>query len=178
MKKISILYESAEGHTLHVAERISNTLAGADCETTVCRSKHATAEMLTDVDGILLGGSIHMGRHHGKLLKFVEHNRESLNHTPTALFLVCLTAKDHSPEAQALVNGFFKDFETRTGFTPSHTVAVAGALKYTRYNFFKRSIMKSISEKEGGDIDTSKDYIYTDWDAVDAFATTFLQRLV
>jgi menaquinone-dependent protoporphyrinogen oxidase len=50
-------------------------------------------------------------------------------------------------------------------------------LLYTKYNFLKRGLMKSITKKQGGDIDTSRDFIYTDWDAVDAFAREFLERL-
>ena len=39
---------------------------------------------------------------------------------------------------------------------------VAGALLYTRYNIFKRWIMKRIVAKAGGDTDVSRDYDYTD----------------
>src|SRR5262249_4218420 len=50
----------------------------------------------------------------------------------------------------------------------------AGALMYTRYGWIKRHIMRSIEAKEGRDVDTSRDYEYTDWDAVDEFARTVL----
>lgn len=53
----------------------------------------------------------------------------------------------------------------------------AGTLRYTRYGFFKRFLMKQINKREGGDTDTSRDYEYTDWDAVTAFANEFLGRL-
>ena len=70
-----------------------------------------------------------------------------------------------------------KDFEQRTGLCPVESTAFAGALLYTKYNFLNRGLMKSITQKEGGDIDTSRDFIYTDWDAVDNFANLFLSRL-
>ena len=54
---------------------------------------------------------------------------------------------------------------------------VAGALLYTRYNFLVRFVMRQITKAEGGDTDTSRDYEYTDWDAVDRFAEAFARQL-
>ena len=55
---------------------------------------------------------------------------------------------------------------------------VAGALLYTHYNFFVRWLMKRIVANAGGDTDTSKDYEYTDWSDVRAFAADFGRRAV
>jgi len=38
--------------------------------------------------------------------------------------------------------------------------------------------MKRIARKSGGDTDTSRDYEYTDWAAVDDFAQRFVTDLV
>ena len=46
----------------------------------------------------------------------------------------------------------------------------AGALVYTRYGWLKRTMMSRIARAEDGDADTSKDYEYTDWEAVEQFA--------
>jgi menaquinone-dependent protoporphyrinogen oxidase len=53
------------------------------------------------------------------------------------------------------------------------TTQIAGALKYTQYDFFKRLIMKMIAKREGQTTDTSKDYEYTDWNAVKKFTLEF-----
>ncbi len=47
---------------------------------------------------------------------------------------------------------------------------IAGALKYTQYNWFIRWVMKGIARKEGGSTDTSRDHEYTDWRQVAAYA--------
>jgi len=47
---------------------------------------------------------------------------------------------------------------------------IAGALKYTQYNFFIKWVMKGIARKEGGSTDTSRDHEYTDWEQVTAYA--------
>ena len=64
-------------------------------------------------------------------------------------------------------------FAVETGWTPPHTKQVAGALLYRKYNFFMRWVMKRIAAKAGGDTDTSRDYEYTDWNDVRAFASQF-----
>ena len=50
-----------------------------------------------------------------------------------------------------------------------HEYHAAGALKYLEYDFFKRWMLRRIARKEGGPVDTSKDYELTDWAALDRF---------
>lgn len=57
------------------------------------------------------------------------------------------------------------------------TKAVAGALLYTRYGWLKRWIMRRIVRKAGGDVDTTRDYEYTDWIALRELARRFAARL-
>lgn len=50
---------------------------------------------------------------------------------------------------------------------------------YTQYGFVKRWIMRKIARDKGNpDTDTSRDYVYTDWDSVRRFAEGFLETLV
>ena len=60
----------------------------------------------------------------------------------------------------------------RTGFDPDAVGLFAGALVYTQYGWLKRHLMRSIVKREGGDLDMSKDYEYTDWDAVRSSRST------
>jgi menaquinone-dependent protoporphyrinogen oxidase len=46
---------------------------------------------------------------------------------------------------------------------------VAGALTYSKYNFFIKLIMKTMARRAGGPTDTSRDYEFTDWAALDRF---------
>ncbi|GAC1493666.1 MAG: hypothetical protein NVS2B15_14480 [Pseudarthrobacter sp.] len=50
-----------------------------------------------------------------------------------------------------------------------------GALLYTQYNFLKRQLMKKITKDKGStDLDTSRDYVSTEWDGVKRFTEDFL----
>ena len=64
-------------------------------------------------------------------------------------------------------------FVTETGWRPTTTKIVAGALLYTRYNWLKRLVMRRIARKAGGDTDTTRDHVYTDWNDVRGFAEGF-----
>lgn len=73
-------------------------------------------------------------------------------------------------EAMLNATAFARD----AGWTPHRIVLVAGALKYLEYDFLKRMIMRLIAKKEGRDTDTSKDYEYTDWEALRRFCDEFV----
>ena len=53
------------------------------------------------------------------------------------------------------------------------TATFGGALRYTKYNVLIRIMMRVIVGFAGGDTDTSRDYEYTDWRAVEGFAAEF-----
>jgi menaquinone-dependent protoporphyrinogen oxidase len=75
---------------------------------------------------------------------------------------------------QAIINRFLAE----TGWHPVVTKSIAGALLYTRYNWFIRRVMKRIAAKAGGDTDTTRDYEYTDWQDLRTFAGQVELQLV
>ena len=74
------------------------------------------------------------------------------------------------------VQKMIDDFIRESGWTPARTMPVAGALTYSKYNVLVRFIMKRISRKQGGPTDTSRDYEFTNWEAVDRFAASVASR--
>ena len=68
-------------------------------------------------------------------------------------------------------------FVQETGWQPGKVGKFAGALVYRRYGRVKRWLMKLVVKRAGGDTDTSRDYEYTDWDAVTRFTEDFLGSL-
>ena len=65
-----------------------------------------------------------------------------------------------------------RPFEQETGWHPDKVAMFGGALLYTQYGFIKRHMMKKIAGDKPGDLgtDTSRDYVYTEWDGVKRFA--------
>lgn len=173
--RLLLVYHSVEGQTARVAERIAATVRAAGDTIDVYDADDAPAP--GDHQLVVLGDSIHAGRHSRSLERYATRHRDQLSAVPVALFQVSLTSANddaaHTAEAQRLVHTFLE----HTGIEPDIVGLFAGALAYTRYGWFKRTLMKRVAAAEDGDSDTSTDHEYTNWDAVDEFAGDTL-RLV
>lgn len=173
MSRILIVYGTTEGHTAKIAERIADVLAakGHSVETLLGEDipNHLA---LTDFDGVVVGGSVHTGRHQRYIRKFVMRHREALMEKCSAFFSVSGTAADARPAYSSQAERILEQFLRQTQWRPDATATFAGAIPYTRYGPVTRWIMKRIVGSAGGDTDTSRDYEYTDWAAVERFADT------
>ncbi len=175
MKPILVVYGTTEGHTRKIAEFIAERLRQAGKVVDLVDSATPAAEQIAPIyAGAFIGGSLHQGKHQSPLAHFVKANAAWLNTIPAAFFSVSLSMAGHDAEARAEAKKLAKDFLDETGLKPGMVRPVAGALKYTQYDFFKRWIMKTIAEKAGGSTDTSHDTEYTDWDDVARFVDEFL----
>jgi len=169
-KNIGIFYETSEGHTSEIADRIKARLEQAGHRVTLSRCRKARPEEVEQADVVIVGGSIHAGRHQSKVVSFASRHADLLTAKPSAFFLVCLTAHSQRPEAPETVAGYLNNLTEQTGWRPRLSKPFAGALLYTQYGFLKRTLMRTISSKDGGEPDISRDHVYTDWQEVDAFA--------
>ncbi len=173
MANIGILYASRHGHTGKIAERIAAVLRtnGHVVELRLCPRRGDAGLDLARLDALILGSSVHGGRHHAEIERFIREHRESLVLLDTGFFSVglALASPKGRPTAQACCDKLW----AATGWRPDRVELFAGSLPYTRYGRFTRWLMKRIVKKMGGDTDTSRDYEYTDWTAVGAFARSF-----
>lgn len=171
-----IIYGSQEGQTQKIAERIAGSLQDKGQQITVFPVGQLPANLsLDNYDAAILGGSIHIGKYPKHLKKFITTHRDWLNNIPSAFFTVCLAIHSQQAGSQAEALKYGKNFLARTGWQPTLTATFAGAVRYTRYNFITRFIMKKISQKEGGSTDTTRDHEYTDWTEVERFADNFMR---
>ena len=172
MTNLLLAYHSGEGQTAKVAERIASTLRADDAMVEVAVAEDAPSP--GGFDGIVAGDSIHAGRHSRELTSYLMRHVDELDDMPWALFQVSLTSasddEEHTATAHELVQGLIDT----VGVEPDIVGLFAGALRYTQYGWLKRRIMRKIVAGEGGDVDTSHDHEYTDWDAVDHFAADVL----
>ena len=157
-----ILYASVEGHTARIAERIALRLRERGMSVDLRTGDIAPIEFAR-YDGVIVGASVHYGRHPARLAGQLP--RDPAQHT--AFFSVSLTANPQYAET----------FARRSAWRPHVTATFAGALRYSRYGPLKRLLVRAFAALGGHDTDTSRDYEYTDWPAVDAFAAAFAERL-
>ena len=170
MARVLIFYATSEGHTARVAERIAKRLQDRGHRVESQRADASGTSLdLERHDGVIVGASVHYGRHPGHLRALLRKHREALAARRAAFFSVSLSAATRPQRARRCVETFLR----QVGWQPQHTAAFGGALRYSRYGTLKRLVMVAFAALAGHDTDVSRDYEYTDWDAVDRFADAF-----
>jgi menaquinone-dependent protoporphyrinogen oxidase len=172
MSAILVAYASVDGQAARIAERIGAVLRRAGHSVSVRPVAETSIAHVAEVDGVVIGGAIRYGHYPKALEAFVRDYRDIIESRPNAFYSVCLSAG--GPGARpATALGYVDEFITRSGWQPGRIASFAGALLYTRYNPFIRFMMRIIVGMAGGNTDASRDYEYTDWDAVERFAAEF-----
>jgi menaquinone-dependent protoporphyrinogen oxidase len=173
--RVLVLYATTEGQTAKIAEVVAEVLRGRGHATDLADLKTLSGVLPEGRDAVMIGASIHVGKHDKQVVEFVGRNREHLERLPSAFFSVSLAAHGDTQEAEEYVD----QFEHETGWHPDKIALFGGALLYTQYGFIKRNLMKKIAKDKPGQLglDTSRDYVYTEWDAVKRFAEHFAEQI-
>ncbi len=175
MSNVLVLYATVEGQSRKIAEHICDHTVRLCRSARVVDAAHLPASLnLADFDAVIIVASVHMGRHHQAAAHFVRSNAEALQRMPGALVSVSLHAvgleASDVEEAREYVDLFAGD----TGWIPHAVHYAAGALRFTRYDFFKRWMLRRIAAERGLDANKGEDIEFTDWHALDTFVTGFL----
>lgn len=173
MTETLLVYATTHGHTEKIAARIAQGIRDAGARATVLEPPDAVDIDPDRFDAVIVGASVHLGRHQSEVAEWVRDNRDWLERVPSAFFSVSLAAADEAEEAQEATRETIDSFCEETGWSPSRTLAVAGALQYREYDVFTRSLMRLMMKLGDRPVDTSHDHELTDWDQVDAFAREF-----
>jgi menaquinone-dependent protoporphyrinogen oxidase len=175
MQPILVAYGTVEGQTHKIAEFIAERLRIRGHRVDLIDTATAAAEQVTPIyQGAILGGPVHQQKHPASLAEFVKRNHDWLVAMPTAVFSVSLSAALDDLESRIEVQRLLNEFVDDCALRPVATRCIAGALKYTRYDYFKRLMMRVIARQRGQTTDTSKDCEYTEWADVEAFVDEFL----
>ena len=177
MKPILVLYATREGQTRRIAQYLAASARARGLSAdSVDASQVPAGFSLDNYSAAILSASVHLGRHEKEMIGFVKLYRTELELLPTVFLSVSLSeagAEDAAlpqkrrGQAAADVQKMIDAFITETGWHPDKIRAVAGALRYTKYNTFLRFLMKRIAARAGGSTDTSHDHEYTDWAELD-----------
>ncbi|CAI1742083.1 menaquinone-dependent protoporphyrinogen IX dehydrogenase [Serratia fonticola] len=169
--KALILYSSRDGQTHSIAAYIANQLQDTlNCD--VIDLQQAEHIELGQYQQVLIGASIRYGHFNTALHRFVKRHADELNQMPSAFFAVNLTAR--KPEKRSpQTNAYTRKFLLSSPWQPKQCAVFAGALRYPRYRWFDRVMIRFIMKMTGGETDTSKEVEYTDWQQVDRFSQEF-----
>jgi menaquinone-dependent protoporphyrinogen oxidase len=172
-----IIYATTEGHTRQIAEFIGQVINTQNHTVNVYDSAKPIHLNKTTYDAVFLGGSVHQGQHQISLRNFILENKEALNKLPCAFFSVSLVAAIQQDMYQQEAQDYITNFLEEVSWKPLETICIAGALKYSEYDYFKRMVLKLLSGQLIPGIIKGQDTVYTDWDAIQTFTKTFLERI-
>jgi menaquinone-dependent protoporphyrinogen oxidase len=175
--KLLLIYGTTEGQTGKVAKFVAEQFAERRHEVRVLNAVEEAAAGIDprEFDGVIVAGSLHAGRYQAAVVHFVSKNLVAINGRPNAFLSVSLAAAGDDEDDIKGLEQCLAAFTQQTGWTPQRVHHVAGAFRYTAYDFLKRWAMKYIAYRKGGPLDTSRDHELTDWADVARFVSDFLK---
>ncbi len=171
MSKYLIIYSTTDGHTKIICQRIKKILNKENL-VEILSLEDANKVDLSNFEKIIIGASIRYGKYSKELFKFVNLNKNILDHKINAFFSVNVVARKpekNTSETNPYINKFLK----ASKWKPNKIGVFAGKVDYPNYNFFDKYIIKFIMYITKGPTDTSQSYEFTDWSKVDNFSEEF-----
>ena len=168
-----VLYGTTDGHTRKIATALAESVRSLDHDVDVINARSHVDPNPADYDAVIVASPVRARRYQRDVRRWVKAHATTLNRRHTAFVSVCLSVLDKSESTRAALARMLEEFVKETGWRPTVVKVVPGALLYTRYNWITRWIMKRIVARAHGDTDTRRDYEYTDWSDLRAFAREF-----
>jgi menaquinone-dependent protoporphyrinogen oxidase len=177
--KAAVFFATREGQTRKIADRIAVDLRtdGVDVELHDVRTLRGAIEW-SQYAMACVAASVHGGHHEKEMIDFARRYRRELERLGAVFVSVTLSeagaedlhaAPEERNRSAADARKMIEVFVEETGWRPARTLPVAGALAYSKYNVLIRFVMKQIARKQGAPTDTSRDYEFTNWPALDQF---------
>jgi menaquinone-dependent protoporphyrinogen oxidase len=175
--RVLLVFGTTEGFTQKLAEYIADRLRshGNAVEIANAGDRRVIPEP-DEFDAVIVAASVHVGRYQPEVLRFVREHAAALDERLNAFLSVSLAAAGNDEGDVRGLKECLATFTRQTGWTPRYVHHVAGALRYTAYDFLKRWGMRYIAYRKGGPTDISRDHELTDWSDVARFVDTLSAR--
>jgi menaquinone-dependent protoporphyrinogen oxidase len=171
MANVLIVFATKEGQSGKIARYLATAIRTRGHAVELFDADHETPPLPDRYRSVIVCAPIHARGYPRSIVRFAREHRDLLERVPSTFLSVGLAVASRTHDGRAQTLEVVEDFVKKSGWRPRRIELVAGALPYSKYNFLVRFVMRRISEKEGGDTDTSRDYEYTDWNALDRFAS-------
>ncbi|KFC00897.1 oxygen-independent protoporphyrinogen IX oxidase [Trabulsiella guamensis ATCC 49490] len=172
--KTLILFSTRDGQTREIASFLASELKELGVEADTVNLHRADNIPWEHYDCVIIGASIRYGHFHSAVERFVKNNLKHLQAVPSAFYSVNLVAR--KPEKRSpQTNNYTRKFLLRSPWQPTRCEVFAGALRYPRYRWYDRVMIRLIMKMTGGETDAHKEVVYTDWDQVSQFAREIAQ---
>lgn len=177
--QITIIYATTEGQTRRIARHIQQRIARAGHVVELLPAEAAleTEPALDGAGAAILLGSVHAGQYQDDLVALTAREAGALDAIPNLFVSVSLAAAGDDPEDWLGLTECVERFTTETGWTPARVEHVAGAFRFTEYNWFTTWAMRYIQSQKDPTALRGKDAEYTDWAALDTMVDDWLSGL-
>jgi menaquinone-dependent protoporphyrinogen oxidase len=166
MKKSLLTYSTVDGQTELICRKIAGYYNVEDIDVLPI----STSINLNNYKAVVIGASIRYGKYRNEIYDFIESNLDSLNNLDNAFFSVNVVAR--KPEKSTpKTNPYVIKFLNKIDWKPKIIGVFAGKIDYPKYKLIDKYAIKFIMWITKGPTDTSKTYEFTDWKAVEDFAT-------
>jgi menaquinone-dependent protoporphyrinogen oxidase len=167
VSSILIVYGSTYGQTERIARRIGELLRQAGYGVDIHRGDQLPENLTLEMySGVVVAASVLAGYHQRYIRTFVRRNAARLNRLACAFISVCGSSGSNPPQAGAYISGLLEE----SGWWPAITRSFTGGVAYTKYSWLVRWVLKRINRSKGLPTDTSRDWDFTEWGEVEAFA--------
>lgn len=171
MAKIIIIYSTTDGHTRKICSYLMQVVEEHGNQVTLISINDKKVIDLKSFDKIVIGASIHYGKHGKEVYKFIKNNLQILENKPSAFFSVNVVAR--KPEKnQPETNPYLKKFLMQISWKPKKLAVFAGKIDYQKYKFRDRFMIRLIMWMTKGPTDPKTNIEFTNWDQVKEFAQT------
>lgn len=153
--KVLVAYATSEGQTRLIARQVADRIVDAKHTVELLELSDANEIDLDRFDGAILAASLHMGHYQRTLTDFAAKQANDLKRKPTLFLSVSLAAAGHEAEDWRALDRILVDFTKATAWTPNRVEQVAGAYLPSKYDIFRRFLMRRIiaSKHTGIDLD-------------------------
>ncbi|MND83747.1 Protoporphyrinogen IX dehydrogenase [menaquinone] [compost metagenome] len=172
--KTLILFSTRDGQTREIASYLASELKEQGVYADVVSLNRTEEIVWQDYDRVVIGASIRYGHFHPAVARFVKKHAVTLNALPSAFYSVNLVARK-AEKRTPQTNSYTRKFLLSSPWQPTQCAVFAGALRYPRYRWLDRFMIRLIMKMTGGETDTSKEVVYTDWQQVASFARDIAQ---
>ncbi len=164
--KVLIAYASTEGQTRKIARFCADHLVDTGHSVELAHASDAKDIGFDRFDAVLLAGSVHAGQYQKVLRNLANRQRDALGGMKSAFMSVSLAAAGGDKDDWDGLQGCVDHFAAKTGWSPETVMHVAGAFRFSEYDFFKSWAMRWIAAQKDQTVDPHEDREYTDWAAL------------
>lgn len=161
---ILIAYTTTEGQTRKICRFCADTLIDAGFSVEVLQISQGDAPDPARYAGSILAASVHLGRYQKEMEHFAAEHGAELAQRPSLFLAVSLAAVGDDVDDRADLDQIAQNFCDKTGYHPDRIEQIAGAFRFSEYDFFKSWAMRYVARIKGRDVSPDQDTEYTDWD--------------